>query len=151
MASIGFMVGTALVNALAFTGENFIFSLANQYGSMDKVKRHNKTMDELNKKRDEWTKQQRELSKTDQKSVGDFKDVSYAAELYHTMTEEQEQQGQKVQQVGVVGEQSSYPIIINLVKSKGHMNICLSFWVWVLVFFASSFFHTSKWVNRENI
>jgi len=38
----------------------------------------------------------RELLKREQKSVGDFKNVSYAAELYYTMTEEQ---GQK--QVGV--------------------------------------------------
>jgi len=36
------------------------------------------------------------------KSVGDFQDVSYAAELYHTMTEEQEQQAEI--QVGVIGE-----------------------------------------------
>jgi len=77
---------------------------------MDEVKRHNKAMDELSKKRDEWTKQQRELLKREQKSVEDFKDVSYAAELYHTMTEEQEQQSeeeqrqQAIEQVGVVGE-----------------------------------------------
>jgi len=73
MASIGFMVGSVFVNALAFTGVNFIFSLANKHGSMDKVKRHNKTMEELSKKRDEWTKQQRELLKREQKSVADFK------------------------------------------------------------------------------
>jgi len=46
---------------------------------------------------------QRELLKREQMSVGDFQDVSYAAELYHTMTEQVEQ-GQKVQRVGVVGE-----------------------------------------------
>jgi len=47
MASIGFMVGSALVNALAFTGGNFIFSLADKHGSMDEIKRHNKAMEEL--------------------------------------------------------------------------------------------------------
>jgi len=88
MASIAFMVGSALVNAL-------------KHGSMDEVKRHNKAMEELSKKKDEWTKQQLELLKREQKSVGDFQDVRYAAELYHTMTEEQEQQAEK--QVGVVG------------------------------------------------
>jgi len=101
MANIGFMVGLALVNALAFTGGNFIFSLANKHRFMDEVKRHNKAMEELSKKRNEWTKQKRELLKREQKSVGDFKNVSYAAELYHTMTEEQ---GQEVQHVGVIGE-----------------------------------------------
>jgi len=50
MVSIGFMVGSALVNALPFTGGNFIFSLANKHGSMDEVKRHNKAMEELSKK-----------------------------------------------------------------------------------------------------
>jgi len=52
MASIGFMVGSALVNASVFTGGNYIFSLPNKHGSMDEVKRHNKAMEELSKKRD---------------------------------------------------------------------------------------------------
>jgi len=59
MASIGFMVGSALVNVLAFTGGNLIFSLANKHGSTDELKRHNKAMEELSKKRGEWIKQQR--------------------------------------------------------------------------------------------
>jgi len=41
MANIGFMVGSALVNALAFTGGNFVFSLANKHGSMEEINRHN--------------------------------------------------------------------------------------------------------------
>jgi len=101
---IGFMVGSALGNALAFTGGNFIFSLANKHGFMDKIKRHNKAMEQLSKKRDEWTKQQRELLKREQMSVGDFKDVRYATELYHTITEEQGQKAQRVERVGVLGE-----------------------------------------------
>jgi len=76
MANIWFMVGSALVTALAFTGGNSIFSLANKHGSMDEIKRHNKAMEDLSKKRDEWTKQQRELLKREQKSVGYFKDIS---------------------------------------------------------------------------
>jgi len=59
MASVRFMVGSALVNALAFTGGNFLFSLGNKHRSMDQVKRHNNVMEELSKNRDEWTKQQR--------------------------------------------------------------------------------------------
>jgi len=87
-----------VVNALEFTGGNFIFSLANKHGSMDEIKRHNKAIEELSKKRDEWTKQQqRELLKREQKSVGHFKDVSYATDLYHTMTEEQKQQAEQEQ------------------------------------------------------
>jgi len=44
---------------------------------MDEVKRQNNAVEELCKKRDEWTKSQREFLKREQKSVGDFKDVSY--------------------------------------------------------------------------
>jgi len=53
MASVGFMVGSALVNALVFTGRNLLFYLGNKHESMDEVKRHNKAMEELSKKRDE--------------------------------------------------------------------------------------------------
>jgi len=35
---------------------------------VDEVKRHNKAMEELSKKRDEWTKQQRELLKRESTS-----------------------------------------------------------------------------------
>jgi len=44
-------------------------------------------MEELSHKRDEWNKQQREIIEREQKSVRDFEDVSYAAELYHTVTD----------------------------------------------------------------
>jgi len=87
MASIGFIFGSALVNALAFTGGNFIFSLANKNGSMEEMERHNKAMEELSHKRDEWNKQQREIMKREQKFVRDFEDVSYTAELYHSVTD----------------------------------------------------------------
>jgi len=56
MASIGFMVGLALVNAIDFTGGNFLFSLANRNGYTEEIKRHNKAMEELSKTREEWTK-----------------------------------------------------------------------------------------------
>jgi len=83
--------------------------------------------------------------KREQKSVGDFQDVSYATELYHTMTEEQGQQAEQGQQVGVVGEpepqlsdyyqpseeQTKYEYLFTVLG----MGAC---------FYASSFFHTSK-------
>jgi len=87
MASVGFMVGSALVNAFAFTDGNFLFSLANKNGSIKEIKRHNKAMEELSHKRDEWNKQQREIIEREQKSVRDFEGVSYVAELYHSVTD----------------------------------------------------------------
>jgi len=80
------MVGGALVNALSFTGGNYLFSLANNNGSMEKIKRHIKVMEELSHKRDEWNKQQREVAKRKQKSVRDCEDVGYASELYNRVT-----------------------------------------------------------------
>jgi len=72
MASIGFMVGSALVNAIGFTGGNFLFSLANKTGSSEEIKIHNKIMEELTKKREEWNQQQQEIIKRERKSVRDF-------------------------------------------------------------------------------
>ena len=43
MASIGFLIGGALVNALAFTGSNYLFSISKE--SIDKEqKRHDKQL-----------------------------------------------------------------------------------------------------------
>ena len=47
MASIGFLIGGALVNALAFTGSNYLFSSLSK-GSIDKErKRHDKAIEDL--------------------------------------------------------------------------------------------------------
>jgi len=44
------MVGSALVNAFAFTGGNFLFSLTNKNAFIEEIKRHNKAMEELSQK-----------------------------------------------------------------------------------------------------
>ena len=47
MASIGFLIGGALINALAFTGSNYLFSSLSKE-SIDKGrKRHDKTIEDL--------------------------------------------------------------------------------------------------------
>ena len=47
MASIGFLIGGALVNALAFTGSNYLFSSQSKK-SIDKGrKRHDKAIEDL--------------------------------------------------------------------------------------------------------
>jgi len=53
---------------------------------MEKAKRHNKATEKLSQKRDEWTKQQHEIMKREQKSVRDFEDVSYTSDLYNRVT-----------------------------------------------------------------
>ena len=52
MASFAVMAGGALVNALAFSGTNFIFSQFGGHG--EEMKRHNLAMEQLSKARDEY-------------------------------------------------------------------------------------------------
>lgn len=53
-------VGGAVVNALAFTGSNFLFSQMKLDHSSDiqvEVKRHNRALEELTRAKDEWNKE----------------------------------------------------------------------------------------------
>ena len=60
MASVGFLIGGALINALAFSGSNFLLSsLAKE--SIDKErKRHNKAIEDLQRAQLEWAKKRQE-------------------------------------------------------------------------------------------
>jgi len=114
---------------------------------MDEVKRHNNALEELSKKRDEWTKQQCELLKREQKSGGDFKDVSYAAELYHTTTEEQEQQVEQAEQVKHVEVGEPEPQLLDYYQPSEEQRKYEYLFIVLAMgacFYVSSFFHTSK-------
>ena len=56
MASIGFLIGGALINALAFSGSNFLFiSLSKE--SIDKErKRHDKAIEDMQRAQIQWAK-----------------------------------------------------------------------------------------------
>lgn len=54
MASVAMMVGGAMVNALAFTGSNFLFSRMN--GVDEERKRHDLAVEQLNRAHEEWVK-----------------------------------------------------------------------------------------------
>ena len=60
MASVGFLIGGALINALAFSGGNFLFrSLSKE--SIDKEgKRHDKAIKDLQRAQIEWTKKRQQ-------------------------------------------------------------------------------------------
>ena len=52
MATIGMMIGGAVVNALAFTGGNYLFSMLGRSGEAEKErKRHNMAIEALQHKR----------------------------------------------------------------------------------------------------
>ena len=55
MASLQFTVGGAVVNALAFSGTNFIFSRLTDHGAEER-KRHDLALEKLQRARDEWSK-----------------------------------------------------------------------------------------------
>ena len=61
MASIGFLIGGALINALAFTGSNYLFSSLSKEELIDKErKRHDKAFEDLQRAQIEWAKKRQE-------------------------------------------------------------------------------------------
>ena len=56
MASIGFLIGGALINALAFSGSNFLFSSLSKESIDKERKRHDKTIENLQRSQIEWAK-----------------------------------------------------------------------------------------------
>ena len=55
MASLLFTVGGAVVNALAFSGNNFVFSRLTDHGAEER-KRHDLALEKLQRARDEWNR-----------------------------------------------------------------------------------------------
>ena len=60
MASIGILIGGALINALAFNGSNFLFSSLSKESIDKERKRHNKAIEDLQQAQIEWTKKRQE-------------------------------------------------------------------------------------------
>ena len=56
MASIGFLIGGALVNALAFTGSNYLFSSLSKESIDKEQKRHDQVIEDLQRAQIEWAK-----------------------------------------------------------------------------------------------
>ena len=56
MASIGFLTGRALVNALVFTGSNYLFSSLSKESIDKEQKRHDKAIEDLQRAQIEWAK-----------------------------------------------------------------------------------------------
>ena len=53
MASLSFTIGRAVMNALAFSGTNFVLSRLADHGE-EEQKRHDLALEKLQKARDEW-------------------------------------------------------------------------------------------------
>ena len=56
MANVGFLIGGALINALAFSGSNFLFSSLSKESIDKERKRHDKAIEDLQRAQIEWAK-----------------------------------------------------------------------------------------------
>lgn len=55
MATVAMLVGGALVNALAFSGSNYLFSMMKTPGVDEERKRHDKAVEQLQAAQAEWS------------------------------------------------------------------------------------------------
>ena len=93
MASIGFLIRGALVNALAFTGSNYLFSSLSKESIENERKRHDKAIEDMQQAQLLWAKkrQQRldyinnEIAK-ERKAEKRFTDLSSAMQQYFIVT-----------------------------------------------------------------
>ena len=94
MASLAMMAGGALVNALAFSGTNFIFGQLGDHGT--EMKRHNLAVERLSKARGEYSQERQQrldyLNKTisqQKHAERTFGDLGVAMQGYHKITGQQ--------------------------------------------------------------
>ena len=93
MASIGFLIRGALINALAFTGSNYLFSSLSKESIDKERKRHDEAIEDMQQAQLLWAKkrQQRlnyinnEIAK-ERKAEKRFADLSSAMQQYFIVT-----------------------------------------------------------------
>ena len=92
MASFAVMAGGALINALSFSGTNFIFGKLGDHGK-EEMKRHNLAMERLSKAREDYTKARQKrleyINKTMQQqhhAQQNFRNLDQAMEQYYAVT-----------------------------------------------------------------
>ena len=93
MAGIVAMIGGALVNSLAFSGSNYMFSKLSNHCA-DERKRHNEAIEKLQKDRNSWVKErQQRLDFINQQLQRErhaehtFSEVDDAMDAYYIATE----------------------------------------------------------------
>ena len=93
MASIGFLIGGALINALAFSGSNFLFSGLSKESINKERKRHDKAIEDLQRAQIEWAKKRQEQLDyinseivKEHKAEKRFTDINSAMQQYFIVT-----------------------------------------------------------------
>lgn len=89
MASVAMLVGGALVNALAFSGSNYMFSMLRSSGVDEERKRHDKAVEQLQAAQAEWSRRRterldwiNEQLRRENHAVQTFRDVDAAIQEY---------------------------------------------------------------------
>ena len=96
MASLGFLIGGAIINVLAFSGSNFLFSILSKESIAKEGKRHDKAIEDMQGAQIERAKkgQERldyvnnEIMK-EHKAEKRFKDLNSAMQQYFLVTDRQ--------------------------------------------------------------
>ena len=93
MASVALLVGGALVNALAFSGSNYLFSMLKSSGVDEERKRHDKAVEQLQAAQADWSRRRTERLdwineelRRQSHSVQTFRDVDAAIREYAHVT-----------------------------------------------------------------
>ena len=93
MASVALLFGGALVNALAFSGSNYIFSMLRSSGVDEERKRHDVAIEQLQAAQAEWSRRRTERLdwineelRRQSHSVQTFRDVDAAIREYAHVT-----------------------------------------------------------------
>ena len=93
MASLVMLGVGAALNAVAFSGGNYLFSKLGDKGADEETKRHNLAIEKLTRARDEWTQKRTErvdFINTELKKEGHasqvFHDVNEAMKEYYLVT-----------------------------------------------------------------
>ena len=93
MASIAMLLGGAAVNALAFSGSNYLFSMLRSSGVDEERRRHDKAVEQLQAAHEQWSKQRTERLdwineelRRQSHSVQTFRDVDAAICEYAHVT-----------------------------------------------------------------
>lgn len=93
MASVALLVGGALVNALAFSGSNYLFSTLRSSGVDEERKRHDKAIEQLQAAQTEWSRKRTErLDWVNEElrrqghAIRTFQDVDAAIHEYNQVT-----------------------------------------------------------------
>ena len=128
MASVAMLVGGALVNALAFTGSNYLFTMLRSAGFDDERKRHDKAVQQLQAAQASWSRKRTERLdfineelRRQGHVVKTFRDIDAAIQEYAQVT-------------GTTsapwGPSPSSPTFITRVTARKTARLPSSFWGW---------------------